>query len=108
LKHEEYLKWYPTNRNEALQAEALNKRAFAREALLTKLCGADTFALDLIAQGSSPDFQELLDGESVEVRVGQKFRMGRDTVGILYSPVFTVKGSLLKTYVRRSRELWGR
>lgn len=105
LEFKEYLKWYPGNTNEALLAESLNKRLAAREALLTKSCGEDTFALDLIWGKTLPD---LPDGHSLEARVSQKFRVNRETMVTLYSPVFTLNGSLIQTYMRQNRELFGR
>lgn len=105
LEFKEYLTWSPGNTNEALLAESLNKRLAAREALLTKSCGEDTFALDLIWGKTLPD---LPDGHSLEARVSQKFRVNRETMVTLYSPVFTLNGSLIQTYMRQNRELYGR
>lgn len=105
LKREEYLKWSPGDTNQALLAESLNRRLAEREALLTRSCGADTFALDLIWDKALADLPE---GQTVEARVSQTFRPSRDTTATFYSPVFTLKGSLLRTYVQQNRELWGK
>jgi hypothetical protein len=105
LEFKDYLNWSPGNTNEALIAQSPNKRLADREVLLTKSCGEDTFALDLIwGKGLS----DLPEGQSVEARLSQKFRTSRDSTTTLYSPVFTVKGSLIQTYMRQNRELYGR
>jgi len=103
--HEDYLKWSPGNTNEALLTESLNKRLAARKALLTKLCHDDTFAFDLIWEKALSD----LSGQhSVEARVSQKFRMNKEKTGTLYSPVFILDGSLIQTYIKQNRDLFGK
>jgi hypothetical protein len=77
----------------------------AREALLTSVCGNDTFALDLISEKALSD---LPVQHSAEARVSQKFRMNREKVVTLYSPVFTLDGPLIQTYIKQNRELFGK
>lgn len=105
LNHEDYLKMYPGNTNEALLAEQLNKRLASRKALLEKLTRDDTFAIDLFWADA---LSNLPGQHSVEARVSQKFRMNKEKTGTLYSPVFILDGSLIQTYIKQNRDLFGK
>jgi len=105
LQREEYLKWSQGDTNQALLTESLNRRAAAREALLINSCAGDTFALDLIGDIEWPDLPK---PEFVEARVSQMFSTSKGTTVTLYSPVFTLNASQLKTYSQQRRTLLGR
>jgi len=96
---EEYLKWTHGNTNEARLTEQLNQRYADREALLTKSCRDDTFALDLFRGRAWPD---LPDQNLVTVRVSQTLHTKPESMVTLYSPVLTVEKSFLQACLRQN------
>lgn len=99
---EAYLKMCGGNTNEALLTERLNKWLADRQAT----CQNDTFAFDLVGAIWPTNS---LKQPSVKIRALQTFRAnGGETDLVLYSPEFTLDGSLIQSYINQDNKLHGK
>jgi hypothetical protein len=98
-KYEDYLKWANGNTNEALLGEKLNRWYADRDALGTTMARNDTFAVDLFEMDG---LLSLPRTNSLEARVSQSFRIRREDLATLYSPVFTLSNALLQSCAKEN------